>query len=68
MAKRKSLKKRCSAVQRSNRAHRVCLKKVVKENGVASKQAFYHRNVIRIQNVKCRVLTKSERRSIFKRS
>ena len=37
MAKRKSLKKRCSAVQRSNRAHRVCLKKVVKENGVASK-------------------------------
>ena len=63
-----SLKAWCKKVNLSNGAHKRCLKKAQKMKGVNCQSARYHKNVIRIQNYQCRLLTKAERKSIYVRS
>lgn len=71
MSKRKvkqiSLADWCKKVNRSNGAHKRLRNKARKiaPNG---KDVRYHTNVIRIQDSQCRLLTKAEKRSIYKRS
>lgn len=71
MSKRKyqqiSLADWCAKVNRSNAQHRRLLKQARKEapNG---KKARYHANVIRIQDSHCDILSRKEKRSIYKRS
>lgn len=63
-----SLKNWCAKVAKSNGAHKKLRDKSRKKYGKNSKKVRYHQNVINIQNMRCDILTKSERKSIFKRS
>ena len=63
-----TLKEWCSRVNKSNGAHKHLRDKARKKFGRNSKRARYHQNVINVQNNRCDILTKSERKAIFKRS
>ena len=69
MARRKriSLKDWCAKVNRSNGQHKR-LRNQARRKAPNGKDVRYHTNVIRIQNVQCRILTRAEKRSIYKRS
>ena len=63
-----SLKDWCAKVNKSNGAHKRLRDKARSKNGQNCKQARYHQNVINIQNSRCDILSKKEKKSIFKRS
>ena len=69
MARRKriSLKDWCAKVNRSNGQHKR-LRNQARRKAPNGKDVRYHTNVIRIQNAQCRILTRAEKRSIYKRS
>ena len=60
-----SLRDWCAKVNRSNGQHMRLWRKAVKENNV--KQARYHGEVCKRQNERCDLLSKSEKRSIYKK-
>ncbi len=57
----------CKRINRSNGQHKR-LRNKARKDAPNGKEVRYHNNIIRIQNAQCRILTKAERRSIFKRS
>lgn len=66
--KKISLKEWCAKVNKSNGAHKRLRDKARSKHGRNCKEARYHQNVINIQNSRCDILSKTERKSIFKRS
>ena len=66
MARRKHSKKQCAKVNRSNGQHLRLWKKAVKANNF--KQARYHGEIRKRQNKRCVILSRKEKRSIYKRS
>ena len=54
-------------INRSNGAHKR-LREIARKDAPNGKDVRYHTNIIRIQNAQFRVLSKKERREIYKRS
>lgn len=68
MKQKKSLSERWQRIRKSNGAHKMLRNKARKKDGWNSKKALYHQYVINIQNMRCDILSKSERKALFKRS